>query len=152
MKNAEVLLKDSDIVLGSFIELLPGSEKTITSTAIDIDETSTFRVVIKGTNSAGNKVEFTSSPLTIEVGKNVESETIEEDPKQSGKIAILKTVMVVLVLLIILVAGTLVYLLWGPGKDKKKAKGIKNLQNIDEVSFIERNNELKANIDKERES
>lgn len=118
LKNVEVLLKDRDIVLGSFVELAAGSEETIRSTALDVNETTTFRVVVKGINSVGNRVEYTSGPLTVEVGKATE----DDDGKRDGKLAILKTVMAVLTLLIIFVAGTLIYTAKNP---KNAVDGVK---------------------------
>lgn len=123
-KNIEISLKERDIVLGSFVELPAGAKETIESLPIDIEETTTFRVVVKGINSAGNKVEFTSSPLTIEV---VEPE--EDDNKQDGRRAILKTVLVVIALLIVFVTGTLIYVIKKPKLgDKKETPGKSNIK------------------------
>lgn len=125
LKNVEVSLEDSEFILGSFVELPGGSEETIKSTSIDIEETTTFKVVVKGINSAGNRVEYTSSPLTVEVGDGKDAEDDID-----GKRAILKTVMVVLTLLIIFVAGTLIYTIKNPKAGSKigisKRKGNAN--------------------------
>ncbi len=123
LKNVEVSIEERGIVLGSLLELPAGSEETMKSMPIDVEETETFRVVVKGINSAGNKVEFTSSPLTVEVGGQK-----KQDDTGDGRRAILKTVMVVITLLIIFVAGTLIYVVknpkaYGKGDSIGKPKG-----------------------------
>lgn len=128
-KNIEVSLKDRNIVLGSFLELPAGSKETIESMPIDIEETTTFRVVVKAINSAGNKVEFTSSPLTVEV-----VEPVEDEDKQDGKRTILKTVLIVIGLLIIFVTGTLIYVIKNPDIGNKKDVKNKRENNAEQIT------------------
>lgn len=109
LNNIEVFIKERDIPMGSVLTLSPGQEETFRLPQLGVEETESFTIVVKAEDQEGNDYEFTSEPFEIVVG--LEGLDDEEDAGSRGRVAVLRTILIVIILLIILTAGALLYVL-----------------------------------------
>ncbi len=107
LSNLEVFIKERNIPMGSVLTLSPGQEETFTLSHLGVEETETFTVLVKAEDPEGNALEFTSQPFEITVGLQ---ESQEGGRDSEGKITLLKTVLIVVIFLIVLIAGALLYI------------------------------------------
>ena len=95
--------------MGSVLTPSPGQEETFRLPQLGVEETESFTIVVKAEDQEGNDYEFTSEPFEIVVG--LEGLDDEEDAGSRGRVAVLRTILIVIILLIILTAGALLYVL-----------------------------------------
>lgn len=110
LKNIEVfiedLVKERNIGMGSMLALNSGEEQTFSLSHLSVEQTSSFVVVVKAEDEEGNDLEFRSQPFEVAVGVTDE----EQNRTDTGKVTLLKVALMVVIFLIILTAGTLIYL------------------------------------------
>lgn len=112
LQNIEVFIEDSvkgrNLGMGSLLVLEPGEEQAFTLPHLNVEQTSSFVVVVKAEDEEGNELEFRSRSFEVKVG--VAAEETDQRGSDSGRIGLLKVVFTVVIFLIILTAGTLLYL------------------------------------------
>jgi len=128
LKNIEVSIEDlaneRNIGMGSMLVLGPGEEQTFTLSHLSVEQTGSFVVVVKAEDEEGNDLEFKSQQFEVTVGVTDEAE--DQGGSNSGKATILKVVLTIVIFLIMLVAGTLIYLVRDSLPFFSKRKGLKN--------------------------
>lgn len=118
INNIEAVLKERDINIGSILTLEPGEEKSLTLSGISVDEDETFTAVVKGYTEDGEEVEFVSAPCKVTVGGQLDG----EQGGRNSKLAFLKNVLAVIIVLILLTASGLIYMIRDMGKGKRRIK------------------------------
>jgi uncharacterized membrane protein len=112
LKNIEVfiedLVKERNIGMGSMLVLNPGEEQMFSLSYLSVEQTSSFVVVVKAEDEEGNDLEFRSQHFEVAVG--VTDGAQNRHGSDSGKVTLLKVALTVVIFLIILTAGTLIYL------------------------------------------
>jgi len=113
LKNIEVFIEDPakgrNIAMGSLLVLGPGEEQTFTLSHLSVEQTSSFVVVVKAEDQEGNELEFRSQNFEVTVEMPVDEKN--QLGLDSGRmIGLLKVAFTIVIFLIILTAGTLIYL------------------------------------------
>ncbi|MBM7582575.1 putative membrane protein [Caldicoprobacter guelmensis] len=128
LRNIEVfiedLIKERKVGMGSALVLNPGEEKTFNLPYLSVEETSSFVVVVKAQDQEGNDLEFRSQQFEVTVG--VTDKAQNPGGLDSGKVAILKTALTVVIFLIILTSGMLIYLVRDSLSFFKRRKSLKH--------------------------
>lgn len=128
LKNIEIFIEDSvkerNVAMGSMLVLDPGDEQTFTLPHLSVEETSSFVVVVKAEDQEGNDLEFRSQSFEVTVGMADESQ--DESGLSSGKVTLLKVALTVVIFLIILVSGTLIYMVRDSLPFFRRRKGLKH--------------------------
>lgn len=111
LREIRLVLMDRDIAVDTLALLQPGEERTLSIPPLAVERTETFHLeaLVQGEDSQSHT--FQSNFLTVEVGRPA-----------AGRLALLRTALIVILLLILLISGTLFYLIKGPFKFKKGGK------------------------------
>ncbi|WP_129722969.1 COG1361 family protein [Xylanivirga thermophila] len=119
IKNVEIILKERDLVLGSFVEIGAGEQQIVKSPPIEVDQTEKFTVILKAKDTMGGAIEVSAKPINITIGKD-SNKLDEKDPY--GKAVLLKNILIVIILLTIFAVGMLIYVLKMPHSKFNKNK------------------------------
>jgi len=123
INNIEAMLKERDMNIGSILTLEPGEEKTLTLSGIGVEKDETFTALVKGRTEDGEIVEVSSSPCQVKIERNdLPKDEEQKTNTENSKLAFLKNVLAVIIVLILLTAAGLIYMIKDMGKRNKKAK------------------------------
>jgi hypothetical protein len=99
------LAKENDIPIGSALVLTPGEQQVFRLSYLEVEQTSTYVAVVTAKDEKGNDMEFTSRPFEIVVDMEGKDRWLGD-----GRATLLRAVLILIIFLIILTAGTLIYM------------------------------------------
>lgn len=106
-----LVLMDRGVTLDTLGVLQPEEERTLSIPPLAVERTEIFHIEASAQGEDGQPHTFLSNSLTVEVGRPA-----------AGRLTLLRTALIVILLLILLISGTLFYLIKGPFKFKKDRK------------------------------
>jgi len=121
LRNIEVIVKETDLNMGSLTELKPGDDHTFNISDVNIDLSQNLTVLVKVEDEQGNEYIFESMPSQVQVGQRDASLELVQSTEEARE-SFLRTIFGIIIILAILTAGFLIYALKNPLSSMKRKR------------------------------